>query len=82
MTGSEIRAAIHEELAAQGLPPLTDRPELDLISAGVNSAALIQVLSRLEDRFDIDLETESLFARPVTVARLEAEIARTADPSR
>ncbi|MFF1718365.1 acyl carrier protein [Streptomyces sviceus] len=78
MTAAEVRAVIHEELAAYGLPSLTDRPELDLISAGVNSAALIQILSALEDRFDLDLEMEPLFAEPVTVARLEAEITRIA----
>ncbi|MFF4033738.1 acyl carrier protein [Streptomyces sviceus] len=84
MTASEVRAVIHEELAAHGFPSLTDRPELDLISAGVNSAALIQILSALEDRFDLDLEMEPLFAEPLTVARLEAEITRIArltDPS-
>ncbi|MFJ4932432.1 acyl carrier protein [Streptomyces pseudovenezuelae] len=78
MTAFEVRAVIQEELAAHGFPSLTDRPELDLISAGVNSAALIQILSALEDRFDLDLEMEPLFAEPVTVARLEAEITRIA----
>ncbi|MFJ9055884.1 phosphopantetheine-binding protein [Streptomyces sp. NPDC102409] len=78
MTESEVRAAIHEELTAHGFPRLRDRPGLDLISAGVNSVTLIQILSALEDRFDVDLETEPLFAEPATVERLAAEITRTA----
>jgi acyl carrier protein len=76
--GSGVRAAILTELRAHGCPGAADAPDLDLISLGVNSAVLIQVLSALEDAYDVDLETERLFAGPVTVARLEAEITRAA----
>ncbi|MFF5897124.1 acyl carrier protein [Streptomyces argenteolus] len=77
-TGSEVRGAIHEELAAHGCSAPADRPDLDLIGLGVNSATLIQILSALEDRFDVDLDMEQLFAEPLTVARLEAGITRAA----
>ncbi|MHC0429720.1 acyl carrier protein [Streptomyces sp. O3] len=76
-TGSDIRTAVLAELAAHGCPPLAD-PGADLIGHGVNSAALIQILSALEDRFDVDLDLEALFAAPVTVSRLETEITRVA----
>lgn len=76
--GPEVRGAIHEELTAHGCSAPADRPDLDLIGLGVNSAVLIQILSALEDRFDIDLDTEQLFAEPLTVARLEAGITRAA----
>ncbi|MDO1486851.1 Phosphopantetheine attachment site [Rhodococcus rhodochrous] len=77
MTGSDVRAAIFAELESHGCPPLEEaEPDLDLISRGVNSATLIQVLSALEDRFDIDFEMEPLFSGPMTVTRLEAEIMR------
>ncbi|MFE0642943.1 phosphopantetheine-binding protein [Streptomyces sp. NPDC058877] len=83
MTGSDVRAAVLAELDAHGCPPLAG-PGTDLIGHGVNSAALIQILSALEDRFDVDLDLEALFAAPVTVSRLEAEVVRAtgaADPT-
>jgi acyl carrier protein len=70
MTG--VRAAIFGELESRGY--VVSEHDVDLISAGVNSAALIQILSALEDVFEIDLDTERLFTGPVTVARLESEI--------
>ncbi|MEU2658970.1 acyl carrier protein [Streptomyces sp. NPDC007325] len=77
MTLPDVRAAVLAELDAHGYPPLAG-PGADLVGHGVNSAALIQILSALEDRFDVDLDLESLFAAPVTVSRLEAEIVRGA----
>jgi hypothetical protein len=55
-------------------------PGLSLIRAGVNSVTLIEVVSALEDVFDIDFGTEGLFAEPATVLRLEAEILRLSAP--
>lgn len=78
MADSDVRTVILAELESHGYPPFAADPDLDLISHGVNSAALVQILSALEDRFDIDFEMDRLFTGPVTVARLEAEAARIA----
>jgi len=78
MTGSRVRAAIFKELESRGYTVSESEHDLDLISAGVNSAALIQILSALEDVYEIDLDTERMFSGPVTVARLAAEITRIA----
>lgn len=72
---SAVRTAIIEELRACGYTVPESQREVDLIGLGVNSAALIQVLSALEDAFDVELDIEQLFSGPVTVARLEAHIA-------
>ncbi len=78
MTDLAVRAAILEELASRGCALSDGEHDLDLISAGVNSATLIDILSALEDRFDVDLASERLFAEPVTVPRIEAELLRLA----
>ena len=78
MTDDRVRAAIVTELASRGYDFSDAADDLDLIGAGVNSAALIQTLSALEDVFEIDLDAERLFSGPVTVARLIAEITRSA----
>jgi acyl carrier protein len=78
MSVPRVRAAIVEELRSRGYAAPEPEDEMDLISGGVNSAALIQILSALEDAFDIELEPERLFSAPVTIARLEAEIIRIA----
>lgn len=75
MTDAMVRTAIVEELEARGYAVPESGQELDLVCLGVNSAALIQILSALEDTFDIDLDVEQLFSEPVTVARLAAQIA-------
>lgn len=72
----DVRDAIVRELGARGFTLPGDEYEVDLISAGVNSATLIQALSALEEVFDVDLDTERLFSARVTVTRLEAEITR------
>jgi acyl carrier protein len=72
----DARDAIVRELGARGFTLSGDEHEVDLISAGVNSATLIQALSALEEVFDVDLDTERLFSARVTVTRLEAEITR------
>jgi len=81
MTSSGVRAAILRELESSGHLLAETEHDLDLVSAGVNSASLIRILSALEELFDIDLDVERLFAGPVTVTRLEAEIIRAAVPS-
>ncbi|MFD3534771.1 acyl carrier protein [Streptomyces sp. NPDC058664] len=81
MPGSDVRAAVLAELEAHGHPLPAADPDADLIGHGVNSAALIQILSALEDRFDVDLDLEALFDAPVTVSRLEAELVRAAGAS-
>lgn len=70
------RAAILDRLAAHGHPLSAAQRESALVSLGVNSVTLVQVLSALEDEFDLDFDTESLFAGPVSVALLEAELVR------
>ncbi|MQS05633.1 acyl carrier protein [Streptomyces alkaliphilus] len=75
MTDAMVRTAIVEELKACGYVVPESGQQLDLVGLGVNSAALIQILSALEDTFDVDLDVEQLFSEPVTVARLEAQIA-------
>ncbi|WP_282692725.1 acyl carrier protein [Streptomyces sp. CC208A] len=81
MSESDARAAVLAELGAHGYPLLAADPDADLIGHGVNSAALIQILSALEDRFDVDLELEALFAGPVTVSGLAAELVRATGAS-
>jgi len=73
---ADVREAIVRELGARGFALSGEEHEVDLISAGVNSATLIQALSALEEVFDVDLDTERLFSARVTVTRLEAEITR------
>jgi acyl carrier protein len=76
MSRSDVRSAIVKELGERGMTLGEGDDDVDLISVGVNSATVIKVLSTLEDRFDVDLVTEELFAGPITVARLEAELSR------
>ncbi|AXI78859.1 acyl carrier protein [Peterkaempfera bronchialis] len=78
MTESRVRAAVLEELASRGYLLSPSEHGQDLIGAGVNSASLIQILSMLEEIFDIDFDMEALFSAPLTVIRLEAEITRIA----
>ncbi|MFF9818652.1 acyl carrier protein [Streptomyces sp. NPDC014006] len=78
MTSTEVRAAIVQELEARGYAVPESEQDADLIGLGVNSAVLIQILSALEDVFDLDIDLERLFLGPMTVARLEAEITRAA----
>lgn len=80
MTSSSVRAAILAELQSNGHMLARTEHDLDLISAGINSASLIRILSNLEDLFDVDLDVEQLFSEPITVSRLEAEIIRATAP--
>lgn len=75
VTADQARAAILSQLAAHG-HPLADAAEREsaLIGLGVNSVTLVQVLACLEDEFDVDFDTEQLFAGPISVAVLEAEL--------
>lgn len=77
---ARARAAVTEELARLGF----DVPEAaygqDLIGLGVNSVALVQVLSALEDRYDADLDMDGLFAAPLTVERLAAHFVAVGPP--
>jgi acyl carrier protein len=76
---AQARAAILDRLAAHGHPLSAAQRESALVGLGVNSVTLVQVLSRLEDEFDLDFDTERLFAAgPVSVALLEAELVRLA----
>lgn len=81
MTSSGVRAAILRELESNGHTLAKTEHDLDLISAGINSASLIRVLSTLEDLFDVDLDVERLFSEPITVSRLEIEIIRATAPT-
>ncbi|MCZ0988268.1 acyl carrier protein [Streptomyces diastatochromogenes] len=76
MTRTDVPVAVREEFVSRGHPLSPSQDDVDLISLGVNSVTLIQVLSALEDVFGIDFDMERLFSAPVTVARLETEIAR------
>lgn len=73
-------AAVTEELLRLGF----DVPEAaygqDLIGLGVNSVALVQVLSALEDRYDADIDMDGLFAAPLTVERMAARFAAAGPP--
>ncbi|MFE0171805.1 acyl carrier protein [Streptomyces sp. NPDC059002] len=74
-----VSEAIAAELREQGYPFGPDEYHTDLIGAGVNSVNLIRLLSRLEDRFDMEFEAARLFGEQVTVARLaDVILARTA----
>ncbi|MFD5797545.1 acyl carrier protein [Streptomyces diastatochromogenes] len=81
MTRTDVPVAVREEFASRGHPLSPSQDAVDLISLGVNSVTLIQVLSALEDVFGIDFDMERLFSAPVTVARLETEIARGTAPA-
>ena len=81
MTRTDVPVAVREEFTSRGHPLSPAQDDVDLISLGVNSVTLIQVLSALEDVFGIDFDMERLFSAPVTVARLETEIARGAAPA-
>lgn len=73
---SAVQVRVRREIESRGLP-LSDLVDgRTLVAAGVNSAKLVQLLSVLEDEFDVDLDVERLFATPVTLHGLEAEIAR------
>jgi acyl carrier protein len=74
------RDVVLRELAVRGFHLADATDDLDLITAGVNSASLIAILSALEDTYDVDFDTERLFSEPVTVAAVTAEIARRAGP--
>jgi acyl carrier protein len=73
---ADVHAAVVAELQAHGHTVPESGYDTGLFSLGVNSADLIQVMSVLEDAFGIDLDLERLFASPVTVARLVAEVVR------
>lgn len=81
MTAIDVPAAVREEFARHGHTLSPSHDDEDLIFFGVNSVTLIQVLSALEDTFRVDLDTERLFSAPVSVARLETEIARCTTPA-
>lgn len=76
---TDIPTTIRGELIARGYAITDAEHDVHLVSLGVNSPALVQLLSALEDAFDIELNTERLFAAAVTVARLAEEIQRCAD---
>lgn len=78
MTISDVRSAVVDELAARGFALPESAYDDNLIGQGMNSATLVQVLSALEDRFDVDLATEELFAEPITVIRIERALERHA----
>jgi acyl carrier protein len=75
-TADQARAAILAHLAAHGHPLSAAERESALVGLGVNSVTLVQVLASLEDDFDVDFDTERLFAGKVSVAALEAELVR------
>lgn len=75
-TADQARAAILALLAAHGHPLSADERESALVGLGVNSVTLVQVLASLEDDFDVDFDTERLFAGTVSAAALEAELVR------
>ena len=79
MSRPAVTDAVTEQLRACGHPASTVDRDLPLVRAGVNSATVIQVLSTLEDVFDVDLDLDRLFAEPLTPARIEAEIIRALD---
>lgn len=74
MKESDVRPGLLEELEVRGFQIAAEDFVTDLIAIGVNSINLIQLISALEDRFDIEFELSDLFANPVTVERLEKEI--------
>lgn len=77
LDAARARAAILDRLAAHGHPLSASQCESALVGLGVNSVTLVQVLSFLEDEFDLDFDTERLFAAgQVSVALLEAELVR------
>ncbi len=78
MNAERARAAILEQFAALGHPLSGSQLESALVSLGVNSVTLVQVLSGLEDEFDLDFDTELLFSGPdpVSAALLESELVR------
>lgn len=77
MTPSDVQVRVRHAIEVRGIP-LSDLVDgrRSLVAAGVNSATLIQLLSALEDEFDVDLDVERLFSAPVTLPELEAEIVR------
>lgn len=76
MTPSDVQVRVRHAIEVRGIP-LSDLVDgRSLVAAGVNSATLIQLLSALEDEFDVDLDVERLFSAPVTLPVLEAEIVR------
>ena len=78
LTADQARAAVLGHLAAHGHPLTASQRDAALVGLGVNSVALVQVLASLEDEFDLDFDTERLFADSVSVAVLEAELLRLA----
>lgn len=76
MSADQARAAILNQLAAHGHPLSPAERDSALVGLGVNSVTLVQVLASLEDEFDVDFDTERLFAGTVSVAALEAELVR------
>lgn len=76
MTPSDVQVRVRHAIEVRGIP-LSDLVDgRSLVAAGVNSATLIQLLSALEDEFDVDLDVERLFSAPVTLPVLEVEIVR------
>lgn len=76
LTPDRARSAVLEHLAAHGHPVSASQRDATLVSLGVNSVTLVQVLASLEDEFDLDFDTERLFAGRVSAAALEAELLR------
>lgn len=76
MTPSDVQVRVRHAIEVRGIPVSDLVDGRSLVAAGVNSATLIQLLSALEDEFDVDLDVERLFSAPVTLPELEAEIVR------
>ena len=76
MTPSDVQVRVRHAIEVRGIPVSNLVDGRSLVAAGVNSATLIQLLSALEDEFDVDLDVERLFSAPVTLPELEAEIVR------
>lgn len=69
MVRSAVQDVIREEVAARG-----GEPAGSLLAAGLGSAAVVHLVSALEDRFDVDLDVEALFTGPLTVEHLELQV--------
>ena len=69
-----VIGTIVDRLRQQGCAIGPDEYGADLIGAGLNSVAVVRLLSVLEEEFDVEFAVARLFREPVTVARLAAEI--------
>lgn len=66
----DIHDVVRRELDARGHGAAHLDDTRTLVAAGVSSVTLVQVLSALEDAYDVDLDVERIFAGPVTVRAL------------